>query len=834
MNHFFSIILILTLLSCYNSQKEPFILTKEYYEAKNCIEKYGFCDGIIKRIKNNDIPSKVLAAKWEFRNQKYSQALETLKSVEIDVLKLPLQSPLFQEYLLLKIDCYQNLHTYDIKFVNDILKQIDPGDKLLTNFYCELLLRKSNALRENNYPNHSIVTSILALEILSNNENLVNNIGKQEYYHAINLFREQKFDAAAFFFDTANSKCSDITNPLCRKIRTLKKVYIDKNPNKRFLEELYGENFNQYTPSVDKYIETIITHHFSNKQASFISNKLEKILSSENICNEDFYNALYLIDALLELNNLVKAMDILDKLIKCEIYFSNQEYITRIRKQRLLFKRYEQSGKLKDLKEAYSAIKVTNELAQKRFGTYQNLHYADFMASSNESLLECLYHLQSTKTIGSDSIINDLSQIKRLYNNLSSLQELINNLPKKDLERYIHAIEEIEKLELQTNECSDTTFLDYKMYNKLNDLYELIYEIKSKYPLQRRISYEEKRLDPNTQIIEISASTNNYYFSFIYDNQIKITKHKREVIDSLFEISIFQNDSLIQNKPLNTLASRIIKPNLNYSKNNLVIIPDQKFYSFPFEQIPLSLKNSKSPAHLCDNFTISYDYNINNAVKYQKTSVVKNALLASYSDSISMAQRNELLAPKQPLGWKEIKAIKNFYSNANILSGNNFTKTKFRGLSDYGVIHISTHSTYEPDNMLDNYLLLRNSEFGTVKLYGFELKFEKLNNSIVILSSCHSGSGVFKKGTGVYAISRNILKAGASCVIKSLWNVNEKSTKELMVYFHQKLNEGYSAGQSLNMAKRYLKSKQEYSNPYYWSGFILEGNPNIYLNEVEY
>ena len=103
-------------------------------------------------------------------------------------------------------------------------------------------------------------------------------------------------------------------------------------------------------------------------------------------------------------------------------------------------------------------------------------------------------------------------------------------------------------------------------------------------------------------------------------------------------------------------------------------------------------------------------------------------------------------------------------------------------------------------------------------------------DNLVILSSCESGKGAVKNGAGVFSLSRDFLQAGAQTVIKSLWAVNETSTKELMIDFHKNFTSGHSASMALTLAKRNLKQNPKYAHAYYWAGFVLEGNPNIYLD----
>jgi len=67
--------------------------------------------------------------------------------------------------------------------------------------------------------------------------------------------------------------------------------------------------------------------------------------------------------------------------------------------------------------------------------------------------------------------------------------------------------------------------------------------------------------------------------------------------------------------------------------------------------------------------------------------------------------------------------------------------------------------------------------------------------------------------------------AGVKSLVHSLWQVPDKETAELMGYFYQYLSDGLSKDLALSEAKRqFIKKNPLKSHPYYWSGFILNGD----------
>ena len=101
------------------------------------------------------------------------------------------------------------------------------------------------------------------------------------------------------------------------------------------------------------------------------------------------------------------------------------------------------------------------------------------------------------------------------------------------------------------------------------------------------------------------------------------------------------------------------------------------------------------------------------------------------------------------------------------------------------------------------------------------LKLGKTN--LVVLSGCQSNSGARSRADDVSSLSSAFLYAGTPSVIASLWNVDDASTKELMVAFYTHLKEGMGKAEALRAAQQDVR--KNHPNPYYWAGFVLTGDP---------
>jgi CHAT domain-containing protein len=74
-------------------------------------------------------------------------------------------------------------------------------------------------------------------------------------------------------------------------------------------------------------------------------------------------------------------------------------------------------------------------------------------------------------------------------------------------------------------------------------------------------------------------------------------------------------------------------------------------------------------------------------------------------------------------------------------------------------------------------------------------------------------------------MARAFLYAGTRQVVASLWPVDEKATMELMTEFYrQLLQNGRPPAEALRRAQQALASTPRWRAPYYWAGFVLQGD----------
>ena len=81
-------------------------------------------------------------------------------------------------------------------------------------------------------------------------------------------------------------------------------------------------------------------------------------------------------------------------------------------------------------------------------------------------------------------------------------------------------------------------------------------------------------------------------------------------------------------------------------------------------------------------------------------------------------------------------------------------------------------------------------------------------------------------GDDFVGLTRAFLQAGSSSVLATLWQVDDRSTVDLMKDFYTHLEDTGVQGDkavALAQAQRALRATEDYSHPYYWAPFVLVG-----------
>jgi CHAT domain-containing protein len=152
-------------------------------------------------------------------------------------------------------------------------------------------------------------------------------------------------------------------------------------------------------------------------------------------------------------------------------------------------------------------------------------------------------------------------------------------------------------------------------------------------------------------------------------------------------------------------------------------------------------------------------------------------------------------------------------------------------LADYRIVHFATHgllNSQHPElsglvlSLVDREGRAQNGFLETAEVYNL-----KLGADLVVLSACQTALGKDVRGEGLVGLTRGFMYAGAPRVIASLWSVPDQATTQLMRRFYEAvLVKQMTPAAGLRAAQIALRGEPRWSAPYYWAGFVLQGEWN--------
>ena len=215
---------------------------------------------------------------------------------------------------------------------------------------------------------------------------------------------------------------------------------------------------------------------------------------------------------------------------------------------------------------------------------------------------------------------------------------------------------------------------------------------------------------------------------------------------------------------------------------------------------------------------------------------------------------NDEIIPPLPGTREEIEGIHRILLNnhikAEILVDQNASEQNIKMTAQPYILHVATHGFFNEDVDLrksmsmgiqvskakDNALLRSGLLFNDAAsvytknpifdgtdngiLYAYEAMNLNLQDTrLVVLSACETGVGEVVNGEGVYGLSRSFQVAGGEKILMSLWKVDDRATRELMITFYENWLRLNDPQQAFLQAQKSIKEK--YPQPFYWGAFVL-------------
>ncbi|MBP1665766.1 MAG: hypothetical protein H6Q23_626, partial [Bacteroidetes bacterium] len=364
--------------------------------------------------------------------------------------------------------------------------------------------------------------------------------------------------------------------------------------------------------------------------------------------------------------------------------------------------------------------------------------------------------------------------------------------------------------EIQKKIDSDETILDYMISNQHADGHRDLYIF-----LITRKNLKCLKLNPDTSFSKYAQILNDYHYGYspgTYTDQANALYY---------------------------MYTNLIKPAEGYfAGKRLKIIPDEEIGWLPFDAFLVKEPDSDrrdwdGVKCLVHEYTISYSYS-SSMLKYTggRKSKTRNvfAFHPDYLDSAIYRGSASIL----PGAADEIESIYKFFRGKKF-SGTQASETNFINVIREPVIfHLAMHGISDTVNSKYSYLLFdtHSDTISDGKLYNYEISVAEIRSPMVVLSACNSGKGTLYHGEGLMSLARGFTLAGASSVVRTVWEVNDETSALIMTRFYHYLSVGKQKDEALRLSKLdYLKEiPPAFAGPYYWAAYELMGNTTPVVN----
>jgi CHAT domain-containing protein len=254
------------------------------------------------------------------------------------------------------------------------------------------------------------------------------------------------------------------------------------------------------------------------------------------------------------------------------------------------------------------------------------------------------------------------------------------------------------------------------------------------------------------------------------------------------------------------------------SGTQVTILPDASLYGLNFETL---IVPGETPHYWIEDVSITTASSLTllAASRMRQTSATKKLLLIGNTEEVSSE------FPKLPQASAEMQTVERYFAEGDrdVLEGKEATPAAYlsRNPQRFAYLHFVTHGTASLTKPLESAVILSPSA-DNYKLYARDIVAHHLNANLVTISACNGAGTRAYSGEGLVGLSWAFLRAGAHNVIGALWEVNDRSTPQLMDALYSGLSKGKPPATALRDAKlSFLHSGTVYSKPYYWAPFQL-------------
>jgi CHAT domain-containing protein len=250
---------------------------------------------------------------------------------------------------------------------------------------------------------------------------------------------------------------------------------------------------------------------------------------------------------------------------------------------------------------------------------------------------------------------------------------------------------------------------------------------------------------------------------------------------------------------------------------HVVIVPDGPLFGVNFESLPVQ---TGVPHYWLRDVTVSVAPSLSLLLRPDNAGRPSPRRLLLIGDALSAGQKD--FPPLQNAGMEIGRIRAQFPPGDSVLrTGAAATPDAYAKAkpADFTFAHFAAHAAANTDSPLDSAVVLTPRR-GHYKLYAREIRNCPIHAELVTISACRSAGPRTYGGEGLVGFAWSFLAAGARNVVAGLWEVDDRSTAQLMESMYRELRRGAPPAEALHRAKLELAdSKTSFRKPYYWAPF---------------
>jgi len=326
-------------------------------------------------------------------------------------------------------------------------------------------------------------------------------------------------------------------------------------------------------------------------------------------------------------------------------------------------------------------------------------------------------------------------------------------------------------------------------------------------------------LPAETTLVEYFRAKDHYLACVLTRDDLQITPVTVQPrIQKLLQLLQFQMSKFrLDAKYLNTFSQPLLEATEAHLKNlyteliapirhqldskHLVFVQHGLLHYVPFH----ALHDGES--YLIDRFSVSYapSASVYALCQSKPANIAGDPLILGVPDA------------QTPSIQTEVEVLSAMLPNAKVFIGEQATEAVLRTHGRASrIVHIATHGYFRQDNPMFSSIRLGDSHLSLYDLSHLQLPAE-----LVVLSGCATGLNVITPGDELIGLARGLLQAGAQSLVLSLWDVHDESTKDFMIAFYARLQQGQSKSAAMQAAM--IELRQKHPHPYHWAPFSLIG-----------